>query len=265
LLSWWIYRISYLLDLCLIKVSILLFYSYVTSVHKSFHRITKTLMVLVIGAAVGMIIAAVLSCNPPADAWSFDVFWSGFEGTFAAQCYNPNILWFFSAAFNLFTDCFIWILPIPFILNLQTMNARRRMELACIFSVGIIAIAASAVRLWVVVLWSSSWYNQGKHASHLLILTQVEQHAGIIAASIPFLRPIFRKILKSKRQREQQASPSPAANLIPRPSPAMQRTPIIPSPSPTCGSSPSPFKVPSSPLSPVTPLEQSDMRVAATV
>jgi hypothetical protein len=272
LLSWWIYRLFYLLDLCLIKISILLFYNYVTSVHKSFHRIVKVLMFIVIASSLGMIIAAIFSCNPPSDAWSFDVFWGAFLGIYAKQCYNPIILWYFSAAFNLLTDCVIWILPIPFILNLQLMSSRRRLELAGIFSIGIVAITASAVRLWVVTEWASSWENQGENAAHLLIWTQVEQHAGIIAASIPFLRPIFRKLFVSNRHRKQQASPSPAANLIPQPprftpeeNQIMQRTPIIPSPSPTFGSSNSPFKVPPSPLSPMMPAEDEDMRIGAAV
>lgn len=273
LISWWIFRIFYLLDLCLIKISILLFYNYVTSVHKSFHRIVKTLMCIVIVSSVGMIFAGIFSCNPPADAWAFDVFWDEIQGKHAEQCYNPIILWYFSAAFNLLTDCVIWILPIPFILNLQGMSHRRRIELAGIFSIGIVAITASAVRLWVVTEWAFSWENQAKIATNLLIWTQVEQHAGIIAASIPFLRPVYRKIFRLNRDREQQASPSPAAKLIPQPppftpddNPIPQRTPIIPSPSPTFGSSNPPlFAVPPSPLSPVMLAENQDMRIAATV
>jgi hypothetical protein len=272
LLSWWTYRIFYLVDLCLIKISILLFYNYVTSVHKSFHRIVKSLMSIVVMSSLGMIFAAVFSCTPPSDAWSFDVFWDGYLGIHSAKCYNPIILWYFSAGFNLLTDCIIWILPIPFVLNLQSMSHRRRIELAGIFSIGIVAITASAVRLWVVTAWASSFENQAVNANNLLIWTQVEQHAGIVAASIPFLRPIFRKLFRSNRDREQRASPSPAAKLIPPPrpltpdgNPIPHRTPIIPSPSPTFGSSSAPT-VPPSPLSPVMPApENYDLRVAATV
>jgi hypothetical protein len=206
-------------------------------------------MIIVITSTVGMFIAAVLACNPPSDAWSFEVFWGGFEGKYAKQCYNPSYLWYFSATFNLFTDCVIWVLPIPFVLNLQSMPLRRRLELAGIFSIGIIAIAASAVRLWVLTEWLSSWEKQGENTSNLILWGQVEQHAGIIAASIPFLRPLFRKAMRPLRD---QHSPSPAAKLIPHA--MIQRTPIIPSPSPTFGSSNSPFKPPPSPLSPIEPV-----------
>lgn len=258
LLTWWIYRLFYLVDLCLIKISILLFYNYVASAHKSFHRITKALMIVVLASTFGMLVAAIFSCNPPSDAWNFDVFWNGLIGIYATQCYNPTVLWFFSAGFNLVTDCVIWILPIPFVLNLQSMPVKRRLELVGIFSIGIMAIIASAVRLWVLVEWSSGFEKQGLNSGNLLIWGQVEQHAGIISASIPFLRPLVRKTFRQAR--EQQPSPSPAAKLIaPQLTPGSNqiapRTPIIPSPSPTFGSQNSPFRAPQSPLSPISPVQ----------
>ncbi|KAF2262787.1 hypothetical protein CC78DRAFT_301265 [Lojkania enalia] len=258
LLSWWIYRIFYLVDHCLIKVSILLFYIYVASSRKSFHWIVKGIMAFIVLGSVGMVIAAIFSCVPPSDAWSFDVFWNGFYGIHPDQCYNPIYLWYFSASFNLFTDTVIWILPPLFLMNLQSMHGRRRLELIGIFSVGIMAVVASAIRLWVLVLWTSGFIKQGENTGNLIIWGQVEQHAGIIAASIPFLRPLYRKVFGSCSKR-QQPSPGPAAKLIqphltPEGNPMAQRTPIIPSPSPTFGSSSEPFKVPQSPLSPISPI-----------
>ncbi|KAF2799583.1 hypothetical protein K505DRAFT_195992, partial [Melanomma pulvis-pyrius CBS 109.77] len=248
LLFVWIYRINYIASLCLIKTSILLFYNYVASSHKSFHRIVRGMIAIVVVASFAMMIAGIFSCNPPSDAWSFDVFWNGFLGIHADQCYNPTLLWLFNAGFNLVTDTFIWILPIPFLLNLQSMPVRRRFELIGIFSIGIMAIVASSIRLWVIVLWLSDWQKQGENTANLMIWSQVEQHAGIISASIPFLRPLLRKAFSAARS--ERLSPSPAAKLI---APVPQRTPIIPSPSPTFGSTNSPFRPPRSPLVPISP------------
>jgi hypothetical protein len=258
----------YIVDLCLIKIAILLFYNYVASSHKSFHRIVKTLMGIVIASSFGMLIAGIFSCNPPKDAWSFQVFWDSVYGKYTAVCYNPTILWLFSAVFNLVTDCVIWFLPIPFVLNLRIMPVKRRLELAAIFSIGIMAVAASAVRLWVVTKWSSSFEQEGLNTANLMIWGQVEQHAGIISASIPFLRPLFRKAFKAGHER-QQPSPSPAAKLIapqftPDANPLPPRTPIIPSPSPTFGSQNAPFRAPASPLSPIEPV-QSGIHIGSTV
>jgi hypothetical protein len=248
LLFTWIYRLNYIISLCLIKTSILLFYNYVASSHKWFHRIVRGIIAVVIITSFSMMVAGIFSCNPPSDSWSFEVFWNGYLGIHSKHCYNPTTLWLFNAGFNLVTDTVIWILPIPFLLNLQSMPARRRLELIGIFSIGIMAIVASSIRLRVIVLWLSDWKKQGENTANLMIWSQVEQHAGIISASIPFLRPLLRKAFAARSERH---SPSPAAKLI---APVPVRTPIIPSPSPTFGSTNSPFRPPPAPLAPISPI-----------
>lgn len=253
----WIYRLNYIFDHCLIKTSILLFYNYVASSHKAFHLIVRTLIVIIVATSFGMAMASIFICRPVSDSWSFSVFMDGFKGIYASQCYDPTILWLFNAGFNLATDSIIWILPIPFVLNLRSMPVKRRLELVAIFSIGILAIVASAVRLYVITQWLSNWNNQGANTSNLLIWSQVEQHAGIISGSIPFLRPLVRKAMRGAKARERHPSPSPAAKLI-QPqitpdNPMHQRTPIIPSPVPTVGSDRE-FRAPLSPLSPISPM-----------
>jgi hypothetical protein len=93
LLSIWIYRISYILDLCLIKTSILLFYNYIASSRKSFHRVVGVLLAINLAGSASMIIAAVFTCYPIGDAWAFSVFEKGFQGIHATQCYNPGPFW----------------------------------------------------------------------------------------------------------------------------------------------------------------------------
>jgi hypothetical protein len=203
-----------------------------------------------------MIFAGVFTCYPISDAWSFDVFEGGFYGIHATQCYNPGPFWLFNATYNLVTDVIIWTLPILFFLNLQNMPLRHRLELIGTFSVGVMAIIASACRLRTMVLWLSDFQSQGENTANLLLWSQIEQHTGIIAASIPFLRPIFRKGLTRVRNRE-QPSPSPVARLVGQgtpDSPAMYRTPIIPSPSPTFGSRNKEFRPPSESLVPIEPV-----------
>lgn len=253
----WIFRLNYMIDHGLIKTSILLFYNYVASSHKSFHRMVRIMLAIIIIASLSMIGVSIFLCHPVSDAWSVRVFLNAFKGIYATQCINPNPLWLFNAAWNLATDAIIWILPIPFVLNLRTMPVRRRLELSAIFSIGIMAIAASAVRLTVTIRWLSSFEESGLQWGNLLIWSQVEQHAGIIAGSIPFIRPLVRKAMKATRGRDQQ-SPGPAAKLIGdqlTPENAVPvRTPIIPSPAPTFGSDRA-FHPPLSPLSPISPVK----------
>ncbi|KAH7400939.1 hypothetical protein DE146DRAFT_479981 [Phaeosphaeria sp. MPI-PUGE-AT-0046c] len=254
LLTTWIYRLSYILDLCLIKTSILLFYNYIAASQQNFHRLVKILLAINFIGSASMIGAAIFSCYPISDAWNFRVFELGFYGVRATQCYNLGSFWLFNASYNLATDIVIWTIPIVFLLNLKTMNRRRRLELVGIFSIGLCAIIGSAARLRVMVLWLSDWMHQGENTANLQIWSQVEQNVGIIAGSIPFIRPIFRKALHKVRSRE-QTSPGPVIQLIG----AVQelhdqqfvpRALIIPSPSPTFGE----FRMPKD-LPPIQPMQ----------
>ncbi|KAJ4305509.1 hypothetical protein N0V90_001040 [Kalmusia sp. IMI 367209] len=253
LLFMWIFRLLYIIDHLLIKTSILLFYNYVAAAHRSYYWMVRGMLVLVVVSSLTMAFVSIFMCNPPQIAWDGEVFLNEFKGIWP-KCLNPATLWLTQASYNLATDGIIWLLPIPFFLNLRSMPVRRRIELVAIFSIGILAIAASAVRLSITLRWLSGFEQAGQEFSNLLLWSQVEQHSGIIAASIPFLRPILRRMVKRVRLRE---SPSPGPKLIqgqltPQSNPVPPRTPIIPSPAPTFGSDDA-FRPPATPLSPIKP------------
>ncbi|KAJ4350122.1 uncharacterized protein N0V89_008743 [Didymosphaeria variabile] len=252
LLTMWIFRLNLIIDHMLIKTSILLFYNYVTAAHRSYYWIVRGMLGLVIVSSLAMAFVSIFICNPPQISWDGEVFYREFFGEFPTQCMNPSTLWLIQAAYNLATDGVVWILPIPFFLNLRSMPVRRRVELVAIFSIGIVAIAASAVRLSITMRWLSGFEESGLQWGNLLIWSQVEQHSGIIAASIPFLRPIMRKIVKRVRVRSPSPGPKLIPNLSPQDQPIPPRAPIIPSPAPTSGSDDA-FRPPSTPLSPIKP------------
>jgi hypothetical protein len=142
-------------------------------------------------------------------------------------------------------------LPIIFLLNLKTMHKRRRIELITTFSIGMLAILGSAFRLHIMFLWVSDYVHQPENSANLMIWSQVEQNVGIIAGSLPFLRPLFRKALVRARSSGQR-SPGPIIQLISANGDEahdefVPRSLIIPSPSPTCGE----FRRPEGELPPV--------------
>jgi hypothetical protein len=167
-------------------------------------------------------------------------------------------------------------MPIIFVLNLKTIKTRRRLQLIGIFSLGIVAIIASAARLRVIILWLSSWIQQAETFANLLIWSQVEQNIGIMAGSIPFVRPVFGNVLltctaKSRSSRV-HSSPCPgpgmgmgmmhfphacaaaaATTLLPNQD-LLPRELILPSPSPDEGE----FKVPKDELVPIQSFKSSN-------
>lgn len=75
----------------------------------------------------------------------------------------------------------------------------KRLALIGIFSIGIMAIIASSVRMWVMMLWAESPWNSARFGADLLLWGQVETNAGIISASVPFLRLLFTRKAKEER------------------------------------------------------------------
>ncbi|KAF2684461.1 hypothetical protein K458DRAFT_388936 [Lentithecium fluviatile CBS 122367] len=195
LITWYIYRMSYGVALCFVKLSILFFYRAIAS-HQTFRRMVHFTIWFVILYTFGVTIAAGFQCENPAN--SFDT--SGYLAQFDRnpktkkphfKCYDPTKLWVFTAAVNLFTDVLIMLLPIPTLLGLRVPMSKR-LALVGIFSVGIMAIVASCVRMWVMALWSESPQNSALFGADLLLWGQVETNSGIISASVPFLRLFFR-------------------------------------------------------------------------
>jgi hypothetical protein len=196
LLTWWIYRITYIIGLCFAKLSILFFYRAIAS-RTTFRRVIWATIVFVSLSTIAITIGSIFQCQRPSDAFSVAQFASQFKNPGQpkirrGKCFNPTLLWVFSAAINLFTDVVILLVPIPTLLSLR-VPISKRLALVGIFSVGIMAIVASCVRMWIMALWSESISNSGQFGAELLLWGQVEVNAGIQSASVPFLRLLFRR------------------------------------------------------------------------
>ncbi|KAF2180572.1 hypothetical protein K469DRAFT_729814 [Zopfia rhizophila CBS 207.26] len=224
LLTWYIYRITYVIGLCFVKLSILFFYRAIAS-HVTFRRAVYATITFVCLYTLAVTLAGIFQCENPSDAWSTEAFFSQFDGPGPGRpgrrprrCNSPTKLWVFSAAVNLFSDVIILLLPIPTLLGLR-VPINKRLALIGIFSVGIMAIVASCVRMWVMALWSESVSNSGRFGADLLLWGQVETNSGIISASVPFLRLLFKGKDRGLSEKERGLTP-------PRPRNATSNMPL---------------------------------------
>jgi hypothetical protein len=186
---------SYGVALCFVKLSILYFYRAIAS-HRTFRRMVNSTIWFVILSTFGVTVAAAFQCENPANSIDTKGYLAQFDRNPntkrpKVKCYDPAKLWVFMAAVNLFTDVLIMLMPIPTLLGLRVAMSKR-LALIGIFSVGIMAIVASCVRMWVMALWAESPENSAAFGADLLLWGQIETNAGIISASVPFLRLIFR-------------------------------------------------------------------------
>ncbi|EMD64878.1 hypothetical protein GGP41_002865 [Bipolaris sorokiniana] len=201
LISWWAYRFVYVIGLGFIKLSILFFYRSIAA-NVTFRRIVYGTMGFVVLYTFSATIAAIFQCQNPASAWSTTNYFAQFDPTLQrepAVCWDPVPLWVFSSACNLLTDVIILLMPLPTLLSLR-IPMGKRLALIGIFSVGLMAIVASSVRMWVMYMWAESPYNSARYGADLLLWGQVETNSGIISASVPFLRLLFRNKEKKPQQ-----------------------------------------------------------------
>ncbi|KAH7072563.1 hypothetical protein FB567DRAFT_597949 [Paraphoma chrysanthemicola] len=213
LITWWAYRMGYIIALGFVKLSILFFYRAIAS-HRTFRRLVNFSIVFVSLYTFASAVASAFQCQNPSDSWSTVGYFAQFDRDPTTKrpklkCYDPIKLWVFSAAINLLSDIVILLLPIPALLSLRVPMSKR-LALIGIFSIGIMAIVASSIRMWVMMLWAESPWNSARYGADLLLWGQVETNSGIISASVPFLRSLFLYQRKNERgvtQRRVQESP----------------------------------------------------------
>jgi len=162
LISWWVYRLGYGIALGFVKLSILFFYRAIAS-QVTFRRLVNTTIGFVCLYTFASTVASIFQCEKPSDSWNTTGYFNSFDRNPKTKpqkfkCYDPIRLWVFSAAVNLLTDVIILLLPIPALLSLRVPMSKR-LALVGIFSIGIMAIVASSVRMWVMFLWSESPWN----------------------------------------------------------------------------------------------------------
>jgi hypothetical protein len=209
---------SYIVALCFVKLSILFFYRAIAS-HRTFRRYVNATIAFVCMYSFAAAMASAFQCENPSNSWATAGYLAQFDRDPntkrpKVKCFDPIKLWVFCAAANLLSDVVIMLLPIPALLSLRVPMSKR-LALIGIFSIGIMAIIASSVRMWVMMLWAESPWNSARYGADLLLWGQVETNSGIISASVPFLRMLFVSRKKQERgvtQRRVEASPPKPAS-----------------------------------------------------
>ncbi|KAL2818540.1 hypothetical protein BJX63DRAFT_439854 [Aspergillus granulosus] len=178
---WWIAQPMYIFSGVFMKVSISITLWQLTVFRA--HRLV--LLATVITATIPSIVLWLLmmfQCTPVSRFWRRDT-----PGT----CLDPNpliIIFYVYGALGALNDLSLSIIPIHLVWNLR-LEARTRVAVAVILSLGGIACLSSIARLPFISMYKDAdlLYN----ATTFIILFLVESGLGIIAASIPTLRPLL--------------------------------------------------------------------------
>ncbi|KAI7773964.1 hypothetical protein LA080_009510 [Diaporthe eres] len=179
------YIFSHFYDAAIVstKLSVLALY-YRVFVIPTFRTIIIVTAVFILMWLVTMEVVLGLECRP-IHAW-----WGATEGS----CVNQVAFGYFTNITNLASDMWIFLLPIPTILRLQT-SRYRKISLCFLFSVGLGTCVISGARLSVIVSMGATDITWDEVP--LGILSAWEPCGGILCANIPMIYRAFSKMVES--------------------------------------------------------------------
>jgi hypothetical protein len=178
-------EIFYVLALGISKISILFFYLRVFPC-KDFRRVIYGVMGLSAAYTVAFFFATTFQCTPISYAWT------QWDGLHQGRCNDIHLQGWIAAGINIILDTIVMVLPLKHLARLN-MNLKKKLMVMTMFSVGIIVIFTSAMRLYSLAHFANSknitWdYVEAGYWS------LVEIDVSIICGCMPALRLLVSKM-----------------------------------------------------------------------
>ncbi|KAF4556033.1 Hypothetical protein D9617_2g060000 [Elsinoe fawcettii] len=172
---------------CLAKISICLLLIRLVK-HRGYVWFLWALLVFLAAYTIACIFTIVFACIPVSAAWDF-------SARASAKCFSLEVftvLGVVNSAINILTDVLLAVLPIPVILAMQ-LNKRTKFALSFVMLLGFIAVGAGAVKLKAQLVYFSD--PDRMFRNRFPIWAAIELYFGILAASLPTLKPLVAKVL----------------------------------------------------------------------
>ncbi|KAK7432545.1 hypothetical protein QQZ08_000752 [Neonectria magnoliae] len=190
----------YLIAICVVKLSVGSSLLRIAST-KFYRYLILSIMGFMAFYTIGCFFTIVFQCTDIRVQWDRSV---------QSTCWSKTTLLglsYTNAALNIITDLlFAIVIPTPMLWNLN-VHFRTRVSLIAILGLGVFACAAAFVKLGYVTKYGELgdwlWDSQ-----NITIWTCVELNVGIIAGSLPCLRPIFRRFLGSTYGKGSKKTPT---------------------------------------------------------
>lgn len=190
-----------MVGISLVKISIACFLRRFVP-NKNYQRFLLGSIVFLVAFTLSCAGTLIFNCGlKPSANWNFAL-----RATGEAKCFSNTTftnIGIFNSSVNIATDVLFAVLPIPIIWRLQT-NLRTKLTLIFILSLGIFACVASIVKTVIQagVLSDPDW----TYHDSFFMWNNIEFNIGILAATLPTLRPLFAKILGATQRFTSSAS-----------------------------------------------------------
>ncbi|KAK4502242.1 hypothetical protein PRZ48_005667 [Zasmidium cellare] len=205
----WLAELSFLLTGCCVKVSVLLFYRRLTesTCSKFWIWAVWAAIGLTVSYTLAFILALVFNCSPT------EAYWRAFDLRYAAtvdyHCVDTTIINLLAGIMAVISDLYAVALPCIMMRNLR-IPLHQKIALNVVFSLGLLVVGASGVRtywLWRKIRSPSSspmltrlpecghYTDVSSAIFNVFVWSQLELTLGIMCASAPSLRVLFREYL----------------------------------------------------------------------
>jgi len=181
----------FLLAICFVKLAVGSTLFRIAS-EPIYRRIIVATMIFMASYTTASLFTILLQCTDIRALWDFQI-------AQTATCWNQQTLQgisYTNVSLNILTDlCFAIFIPIPMLWKLN-VNARTRVSIILALGLGCFACAAAIAKLPYLVNYGKTgdwlWDSQ-----NICIWTVMECNVGIVAGSLPALRPMFKRVLGS--------------------------------------------------------------------
>ncbi|KAL7765398.1 hypothetical protein ACKLNR_003314 [Fusarium oxysporum f. sp. zingiberi] len=190
----------FLIAICIVKLSVGCALLRIAST-KFYKWLILSIMIFMSIYTIGCFFTVIFQCTDIRVLW---------DPTVPSKCWSQKTLQSLSytnSAFNILTDLlFAIIIPTPMLWKLN-VHFRTRVTLIGILSLGVFACAAAFTKLGYVTNYGKlgDWLWDSRN---ITIWTSVELNVGIIAGSLPCLRPLFRSFLGSTYGKNSKKTPT---------------------------------------------------------
>jgi hypothetical protein len=187
----WAAQVTFLISTGCTKCSILLFYRRLQkgTFNKIWQYCIYAALAFTVAWVVGFILVLVFSCSPT------EANWESANPNYRKKysCVNGRYENLISGTLSVVSDAYSVLLPCLMLRNFD-VSKRQKLALNIIFSLGLIVVAAGAVRTYYFDhLWHT--YDLTYAGFDVLIWSQLELQLSLICASAPALRVFFRRYL----------------------------------------------------------------------
>jgi hypothetical protein len=186
------------------KLSVILFLLRIFP-QRAFRTAAWAVFAFVLVSNVIFVFLQVFQCSP------IDYNWKGWKGDFGPhRCIDVNMLSYTHSSFSIAHDVIILFLPMPLVWQLN-MGWRQKAGIFIMFSLGVVIVATSCVRLQYIIHFARST-NPTWDYTDALIWSGVEVSVAVIVTSLPaisvFLTTRFPHLFGSRGSSNQSGGPS---------------------------------------------------------